>query len=515
MKNRRGKPCPRPKKRESGIIQKSWLLYDWINDHFLWLLKNQCMKTHLRRAPLHITNPPLRPDAPPHAVGMKRISFNAGELSPELFQSADLNAFHRGASTLVNRNASQMDSLRRRRGMAPFAEAGDHSRLAPTSTPIPATSASSWKSQGMSCTSSLRIPAKNSWRNSPTRPTNSTSTPGLKKGGKLPSHRNMTPTATRYSSRPQRIQCASRDGNTVVECCYDYQGRRYMKKVTVNGTVTSHERYLYRGYLQLAALDMLNRRNVLRTLLWDPLEPMATRPLALVQDNALYCYGVDFNKNVTEVFDAQGTIAAAYDYSLYGHVASTGDLVQPVQWSSEMNDAELALVYYNYRYYNPVDGRWINRDPIAEEGGWNLYGFVKNDAISKNDLLGMAVTTLDTPAGIQAIINLAKVTGAGVVAGITANQLNNECTIVHQVTDPPVLFNVECEQECSRQKWYYLPCFNKEGTGFRMGRMVCTQGLFKKYWKFIGWEGAPYGCSAAGQCGSCCDNGTVTYEDKL
>ena len=104
MKNRRGKPCPRPKKRESGIIQKSWLLYDWINDHFLWLLKNQCMKTHLRRAPLHITNPPLRPDAPPHAVGMKRISFNAGELSPELFQSADLNAFHRGASTLVNRN---------------------------------------------------------------------------------------------------------------------------------------------------------------------------------------------------------------------------------------------------------------------------------------------------------------------------------------------------------------------------------------------------------------------------
>ncbi|MBS6779889.1 MULTISPECIES: hypothetical protein [unclassified Akkermansia] len=35
---------------------------------------------------------------------MKRISFNAGELSPELLQRADLNAFHHGASTLVNRN---------------------------------------------------------------------------------------------------------------------------------------------------------------------------------------------------------------------------------------------------------------------------------------------------------------------------------------------------------------------------------------------------------------------------
>ncbi|PND04684.1 hypothetical protein CXT86_08110 [Akkermansia muciniphila] len=142
-----------------------------------------------------------------------------------------------------------------------------------------------------------------------------------------------------------------------------------MKKVTQNGTVASHERYLYRGYLQIAALDMLDNRNVLRTLLWDPLEPVATRPLALVQGASLYCYGVDFNKNVSEVFDAQGTIAAAYDYSPYGAVTGTGSLVQPVQWSGEMHDEEPALVYYNYRYYNPKDGRWINRDPIAEQGG--------------------------------------------------------------------------------------------------------------------------------------------------
>ena len=106
-----------------------------------------------------------------------------------------------------------------------------------------------------------------------------------------------------------------------------------MKKVTQNGTVASHERYLYRGYLQIAALDMLDNRNVLRTLLWDPLEPVASRPLALAQDASLYCYSMDFNKNVTEVFDAQGTIAAAYDYSPYGAVTSTGSLVQPVQWS--------------------------------------------------------------------------------------------------------------------------------------------------------------------------------------
>ena len=191
-----------------------------------------------------------------------------------------------------------------------------------------------------------------------------------------------------YNAVNRAMSFTSQDGNMVVECCYDYQGCRCMKKVTVNETVTSHERYLYRGYLQVAALDVLNSRNVLRTLLWDPLEPIATRPLALVQDNVLYCYGVDFNKNVTEVFDEQGTIAAAYDYSPYGTVTKTGNLIQPVQWSSEMNDEEVELVYYNYRYYHPADGRWFNRDPIAEEGGWNLYGVVGN-RLNNFDYLGL------------------------------------------------------------------------------------------------------------------------------
>ena len=71
-----------------------------------------------------------------------------------------------------------------------------------------------------------------------------------------------------YNAENRPVSFTGHDGNTVVECGYDDQGRRCMKKVTVNGTVTSHERYLYRGYLQIAALDMLNGRNVLRTILW-------------------------------------------------------------------------------------------------------------------------------------------------------------------------------------------------------------------------------------------------------
>jgi len=39
--------------------------------------------------------------------------------------------------------------------------------------------------------------------------------------------------------------------------------------------------------------------------------------------------------------------------------------------------------------YNPEQGRWINRDPISEEGGANLYNFVKNNPITAWDYLGL------------------------------------------------------------------------------------------------------------------------------
>jgi hypothetical protein len=44
--------------------------------------------------------------------------------------------------------------------------------------------------------------------------------------------------------------------------------------------------------------------------------------------------------------------------------------------------------YYGHRYYAPNIGRFINKDPIEEAGGINLYGFVLNDAINHWDYLG-------------------------------------------------------------------------------------------------------------------------------
>ena len=39
-------------------------------------------------------------------------------------------------------------------------------------------------------------------------------------------------------------------------------------------------------------------------------------------------------------------------------------------------------------HYDPNIGRWLNRDPIMERGGLNLYSFVENDGVNSWDLLG-------------------------------------------------------------------------------------------------------------------------------
>ena len=72
------------------------------------------------------------------------------------------------------------------------------------------------------------------------------------------------------------------DGRTVITCSYDYQGRRFEKKVAVNGSTVSHAWYLYQGYLQIAELDLMRPSyRLVKTYLWDPTESTATRILMM------------------------------------------------------------------------------------------------------------------------------------------------------------------------------------------------------------------------------------------
>ena len=55
-----------------------------------------------------------------------------------------------------------------------------------------------------------------------------------------------------YDANDRPVVFTSQDGRTTITCGYDYRGRRLEKKATVNGAVSGHSRFLYRGYLQVA-----------------------------------------------------------------------------------------------------------------------------------------------------------------------------------------------------------------------------------------------------------------------
>ena len=148
---------------------------------------------------------------------------------------------------------------------------------------------------------------------------------------------------------------------------------------------------IYRGYLQIAALDLTRSVHpALWFVTWDPSQPTATRPLAIQKDGTWFTYGYDLTKNICEVFGPAGYIRTTYSYAPFGSVtASDNSVVQPFQWSSEHYDSELDLVYYNFRHYSPSLGRFLSRDPIEEQGGVNLYSAFFNGPSQYFDFGGL------------------------------------------------------------------------------------------------------------------------------
>ena len=57
------------------------------------------------------------------------------------------------------------------------------------------------------------------------------------------------------------------------------------------------------------------------------------------------------------------------------------------------------VFYYGFRYLDTNNGRWLNRDPIGELGGLNIYGFLENNSKNDSDILGLSSSCIKCPKG--------------------------------------------------------------------------------------------------------------------
>jgi RHS repeat-associated protein len=91
------------------------------------------------------------------------------------------------------------------------------------------------------------------------------------------------------------------------------------------------------------------------------------------------------------VNSSQG-MAALYRYDPYGRLLySSGSLAgaNVYRFSSKEIHINSGLYYYGYRFYDPNLQRWLNRDPMGENAGLNLYAFLKNDPVIYIDAYGL------------------------------------------------------------------------------------------------------------------------------
>ena len=103
-----------------------------------------------------------------------------------------------------------------------------------------------------------------------------------------------------------------------------------------------------------------------------------------------YFYTRDHLGSVREMFTGGGTAVARYDYDPYGRSTTVlGTTPTDFNFTGLYRHSKSNLDLAIHRAYEPDLGRWLSRDPIAEKGGLNLYGYVGNDPSNTTDPLGL------------------------------------------------------------------------------------------------------------------------------
>lgn len=189
------------------------------------------------------------------------------------------------------------------------------------------------------------------------------------------------------------------NGSKRLSFLYDYMGRRAAKVVEeydgADWAVVDERIFLYQGWNLILEID--GSQDILKGYLWG-MDLSGTAQgaggvgglLGLVdlQENIAAVAFYDANGNLTQLYDwiNEETIAH-YEYNPFGEaVVMNGSYAEEnvFRFSTKYLDAEVGLYYYGFRYYDPEMGRWLNRDPIGERGG-----FVGNMSVNAIDKLGL------------------------------------------------------------------------------------------------------------------------------
>jgi RHS repeat-associated protein len=163
------------------------------------------------------------------------------------------------------------------------------------------------------------------------------------------------------------------------EFTYDGQDRRVRIVELDSGSVTSQKNFLWMGNTIAEERDA-SGGTVAKRFFGQGVQVGAAR----------FYYTWDHLGSIREMTDSLGVVVARYGYDPYGvrtKISGSGDA--DFGFTGHYLHGPSGLYLTKYRAYEPGLGRWISRDPIEEDGGINLYGYLVNDPVNLVDPLGL------------------------------------------------------------------------------------------------------------------------------
>jgi len=166
---------------------------------------------------------------------------------------------------------------------------------------------------------------------------------------------------------------------------YAYNGDGLRMRKTVGGTTTPYVYNLAEG-LPLILMDGSTR--FLYGPQGVPYEQTTVVPPATYSPNVQYLHQ-DQLGTTRAISDWLGNLLSTFSYDAYGTpTGSTGTTTTPMGFGGEYTDAESGFVYLRARYYDPVTGQFLSRDPLASRTS-QPYAYAGDNPVNAGDPSGL------------------------------------------------------------------------------------------------------------------------------
>jgi RHS repeat-associated protein len=209
-----------------------------------------------------------------------------------------------------------------------------------------------------------------------------------------------------YDEEDRLTQAQRRADSAIVgQYIYDATGRRVESITDPAGTITTNL-YFYDGDRIIEEQNPAGS-----TLATYTYGNYVDEVLTMDRGGQTYYYHPDALWNVTALTDSSGNVAERYTYDAYGGVTVLDQNYNPLPlnpWgtphSAVLNrflfvgrefDEEFGIYYYRARFYDPIKGRFLQRDPLEYADDLNLYKYVDDRPQYATDPFGLLLLAID------------------------------------------------------------------------------------------------------------------------